>query len=227
MGFGLNYDSNGGGDFFPICQYDAKAGRVFRRDKEQGQNAVKVDITRTFKAVLDLANVEIGWIDFPAGSAPDFVMAHINDPMPQKPASGGHKQGIRVMLKLAKECGGDVREMASSAKAFMRGLDELHTAFQAGEKENPGKLPVVVMKDTTPITSGEGAKKSTNYVPVFDIVGWAARPTDLVYAPRSKAKDVAKPAAGTPPSTGSTRVEAPTATARTPEPVGEGVDDFG
>jgi hypothetical protein len=227
MGFGLNYDSNGGGDFLPICQYDAKAGRVFRRDKEQGQDAVKVDITRTFKAVIDLANVEIGWIDFPAGSAPDFVMAHINDPMPQKPANGGHKQGIRVMLKLAKECGGDVREMASSAKAFMRGLDELHTAFQAGEKENPGKLPVVVMKDTTPITSGEGAKKSTNYVPVFEITGWAARPTDLVYTPRSKTKDVSKPAAGTPPSTGSTRVDPPSATARTPEPVGEGVDDFG
>lgn len=227
MGFGLNYESTGGGDFLPIVKYDAKAGRMFRRDKEQGQDAVQVDVTKAFKAVVDLENVEIGWIDFPAGAAPDFVMAHINDPMPQRPAAGKHKQGVRVMLRLSKECGGDVREMASSAKAFMRGLDELHTAYQAGEKENPGKLPVVTLKDTTPITSGEGAKKSTNYVPVFEIVGWVPRPPDLVYKPRAQTKQTAEPSKATPPATGSTRVEAPQPVTRTPEPVGADADDFG
>lgn len=223
MSLGLNYESSGG-NFTPICQFDAKAGRMFRRDKEQGQDAVKTDITRSFKAVADMANIEVGWIAFTA-TGPDFQMMPLGATIPPRPTQE-HKQGVRLTVKLAKDCGGDVREIASSAKAFLRGLDELHTAYQAGEKANPGKLPVIIIKDTVPITSGEGAKKTTNYAPVFEITAWVDRPQDLTEKPGA-APETPKQ---TPPATGSTRVDPPQPVTRTPEPAmaaAGDVDDFG
>lgn len=240
MGFGLNYEA-GGGDIVPIVKFDAKAGRMFRVDRVDGQNTPN-DITRNFKAVMDMENVEVGFINFNTGSAPDFVMVPLGDPMPQRP-SDQHKQGVRIMLKLGKDCGGDVREISTCAKAAMRGLDEVHTAYQAGKQANPGKLPVVVLKDTIPITSGEGARKSTNYQPIFEVVGWVARPVDLEFKPRAKGQqnDIghangaarAVPSTGSTraaPSTGSTRVDPPETTRAEPQRQAEPAmadDDFG
>ena len=216
MALGLDY-SVGGGDIIPIVKYDAKAGRVFRIDRVDGTNT-PVDITRSFKAVVDMENVEVGFINFPIGAAPEFALVPLGTQLPARP-SDKHKQGVRLMLKLSKECGGDVREMATCAKAAMRGVDELHDAYVGGAKANPGKLPVVTLKDTLPINSGQGAQKSTNYQPVFEIVGWVARPADLIFKP--KTKSIVKQTNGaitnaastqrTPPATGSTRVDAPPA----------------
>jgi len=86
-------------------------------------------------------------------------------------------------------------------------------------KANHGKLPIVSLTSCLPITTGEGARKSTNYSPVFNVVGWADRPADLTYIPRAKAGDGAAQGAApsAPPATGSTRVSAPSASS----------DDFG
>jgi hypothetical protein len=88
------------------------------------------------------------------------------------------------MMKLASNCGGDVREITGNSTAFLKGIDDLHTAYEAGKAANPGKLPIVVLQTTLPITSGSGQKKSTNYQPVFEIQGWAPRPADLVFTRR-------------------------------------------
>lgn len=232
MGFGMNYDTQTG-DIVPIIKYDARAGRLFRIDRADGVNT-PVDITANFKAVLDLENVEAGFMNFDTGGAPDFVLVPLGEQMPQKP-SDKHRQGVRLMLKLSKECAapgvladgkGDIREIASVAKAALRGFDELHTLYQAGEKQNPGKLPVVTLKTTLPIQSGSGAQKSTNYQPVFQIVQWVPRPQDLIHKPkaRSNGEVAAKPATqATPPATGSTQVSAPVA--RQAEPAA--AEDFG
>lgn len=221
MALGINYESNGG-DFLPIVKFDCRAGRMFRRDRANGENT-DVDITRSFKAVIDLENLETGWMNFDTGGAPDFAMAVFGKSVvPDKP-SDKHRLGVRLVLKLHKDCGGDVREFAGNAKSLVRGVDGLHDAYLAGVKENQGKLPVVVLEDTTPITTGEGARKSTNYAPVFKIVNWVSRPEDLVHEPRSSsaAPAAAKAAsAGSPPSTGSTRVPPPAAA-----PAAD--DDFG
>lgn len=211
MGFGLNYDTQSG-DIIPIVKYDARAGRMFRVDRKDGTNT-PVDITRAFKAVMDLENVEVGFIDFNTGGAPLFVLAPLGSPMPQNPG-GGAKQGVRLMMKLGKECGGDVRELATCAKAAMRGLDELHSTYEAERGHNAGKLPVVSIKDTIAITSEGQGQKTTNYQPVFEIVGWAPRPADLVFKVKGSGS---KPAAANgaqrpaPPATGSTQVSAPAA----------------
>lgn len=228
MGFGLNYESAGGGDIVPVVKFDARAGRFFRIDRADGVNS-PVDITRNFKAVADLENVEVGYIKFGAGEAPDFVMVPLGQPMPAKP-SPDHKQGIRIMLKLGRECGGDVREISTTAKVGLRGLDELHTAYENSRESKAGQLPIVALKDTIPVTSEGRGQKSTNYQPVFEITGWAPRPNDLVHAPRggsapaaaAPAPDMARAA---PPSTGSTQVPPPAAASAAPA---EGdAEDFG
>jgi hypothetical protein len=215
MALGLNYSSGGGsGDIVPFVKYDARAGRVFRRDRSQGSDGAfssnDVDITNGFKAVFDLENIEVGYSKFVAGSAPEHLLVRLGDPMPHKPADAGYKQGCRVMLKLASNCGGDIREITGNSSAFLKGIDDLHTAYEAGKAANPGKLPIVVLQSTLPIKSGQGQKTSTNYQPVFEIQGWAPRPNDLVFAPKN-APAQQSIAPSTAPSTGSTQVAPPPA----------------
>jgi hypothetical protein len=217
--FGFSTETSNGGDFLPIVKYDARAGRIFRVDRvDTGGQFVSepVDITRSFKAIIDLENIETGWINFASGGAPDFKLVPMGTVLPGRP-SDQHKNGIRLMLKLAKECGGDkpIREIAGTSKAFLSGVEALYHEYQAGKKgDNHDKLPVVVLKDTMPITSGQGAKQSTNYVPVFEIVGWSLR-GDLVFEPKGGAQIRDTLAQGlrntTPPSTGSSKVSAPQA----------------
>ena len=193
------------GDIIPIIKFDALSGRLSTRNYVGGEY-VNVDVTRTFKAVMDLENIETGYISFSTGGAPDFCVARATEKQPTQP-SQDHKMGFRMLLKLSKDCGGDIREFASNARACLAGIEALYTAYEAAAADNPGKLPIVVLRDAVAIVSGEGARKTTNYSPVFEIVGWSARPLDLVYSP--KARSGAVVAAGAPPATGSTRVEAP------------------
>jgi len=220
MGLGLDYSSgSGGGDIIPFVKYDARAGRFFRNDRSEingNYTNNPVDITSSFKAVVDMENIEVGYLKFAAGSAPEFLLVRLGDPMPQKPADGKWKQGARMMMKLHTSCGGDIRETSSNAAAFLKGVDELHTAYEAGKAQNPGKLPVVTLKTTIPVTSGAGDKKSTNYQPVFEIVTWVARPVDLIHTPKGNGSAPATgpattPTQATPPATGSTQVSAPQA----------------
>jgi len=232
MALGFNYSTGGGdnGDIVPFVKYDARAGRFFRNDRSEVNGAYSnnaVDITSNFKAVMDLENLEVGYLLFAAGAAPQFLLVKLGDPMPHKPADPKWKQGVRVMMKLSADCGGDVRETSSNAAAFLKGFDDLHSLYEAGKAANPGKLPIVVLKTTTPITSGSGDKKSTNYQPVFEISGWAPRPKDLVHVAKGSSQaatttpTTASPASA--PSTGSTQVGAPAAKQLEPA----GAEDFG
>lgn len=231
MALGLSYGGGGaGGDIIPFVKYDARAGRFFRNDRSESNGQYSneaVDITNTFKAVVDMENVEVGYIKFGTGAAPEFVLVRLGDPMPHRPADIGFKQGARLMMKLHASCGGDIREISGNAASFLKGVDELHDAYTQGKAANPGKLPVVVLKSTIPITSGSGQKKSTNYQPVFEISGWAPRPVDLVHvaksggAPQTVSPSTAPAAAA--PSTGSTQVSAPAAK----QPEMADADDFG
>ena len=217
MALGFTQSSGGGGDFTAIVKYDGKAGRMFRVDRIQDASGAwdktQVDVTNNFKAMFDFENIEVGYINFPMGGAPDFVMVPFGDPFPQRP-SDNHKQGVRFMLKLASTTAGDadpIRELSGNSNVFRSAIDELHDAYTAQKAANPGKLPIVSLKSAEPVTSGSGTKKSTNYQPIFEIVGWAARPADLVFAARARTSEPARPAAQSAPSTGSTPVPPPAA----------------
>lgn len=197
----------GGADFLPIVKFDSRSGRISRRDRENGETT-EVDITKNFKAIVDFPNVEVGYINFSTGGAPDFRMSRLSDGVTVDNPGEGYKRGVRFVIKLSKECGGDVREFASNAAAFLDGAKKLADAYTAGVKDNPDKLPVIVLEDSVSRTTGEGARKSTNYSPVFKIVSWVARPADLQYKPRGSVSTQST-AQSSPPSTGSTKVSAP------------------
>jgi len=216
MALGLNLGGNGG-SITPICKWDSRSGRMFIINRQDGQDE-QVEVTDRFRAVMDLENIEVGSIAFVAGMAPDFHVVKFGEKVPAPPTEN-HKPGCRVLVKLAKDLGGDIREIASNAKSFLKGIDELHTAYLTGAKANPGKLPVVKLNKSVAIISGEGARKSTNYSPSFEITAWVDRPTDLVYSPKTPSIAAAANAGG-PPSTGSTPLAAPM-------PMVAGDDDFG
>ena len=69
--FGFSTEaSNGGGDFLPIVQYDARAWRFFRRDRVDTGNGYAnepVDITANVMPTADFENIEVGWIKVHAG----------------------------------------------------------------------------------------------------------------------------------------------------------------
>jgi hypothetical protein len=214
--FGFSTEPSTAVDFTPICKYDARAGRIFRVDRLDTGNGFEnnpVDITQIFKAVVDFENIECGWIDFPVASAPSFVLVPMGTQLPDKP-SAKHKNGIRLLIKLNKSCGGDkpVREIAGTSKAFLQGIEEVFQEYDREKAKYPKKLPVIVLESTTPIKSGSGQSVSTNYRPKFRIDGWAPRPEDLVHI---RAPASATPSTTTAPSTGSTAVPPPGATATT------------
>lgn len=183
--FGFSTEASTGGDFTPIIKYNAPAGRIFRIDRVQtadGFASEPVDITANFKAIADLENIQTGWMLFASSTPPSFALVPIGDPMPPKP-SEQHKQGVRFMLKLTKDCGGgeQVREIAGQAKAFVAGIEQLYLEYKAQKEKYPGQLPVIVLTGTIPVTTTAGNKKTTNFRPTFKITGWAKRPDDLVH----------------------------------------------
>lgn len=178
----LGLPTSGGGERMPILKYDARAGRLFRVDRTQnaaGQwDSHPVEITGSFQAVFDLEKIELGWLSFPTNGAPSIVVAPFGQPLPPRPDQA-HRTGFRINMLLGKTCGGDVREMAANSQASINGMDELHNAFLAGVKANPGKLPVVRLAGTKPIVSQGKAAVSTNYEPVWEIAAWTDRPAKL------------------------------------------------
>lgn len=185
MGLGLPV-GGGGGDRTPIIKYDGRAGRIHRIDRSNASGSwetAEVEITRDFQAIFDLENIETGWLNFPAGGAPDIRTVKIGQPMPERP-SDKHRSGFKVLMKLGKSIGGDLREMAANAQVSIKGMDALYDAYLAEVQNHPGKLPVVTLADTIQVkSSGKDAngqpQSSTNYQPVWKIVAWADRPAEL------------------------------------------------
>jgi hypothetical protein len=221
MALGIDTESTGGGDSgdrMPYINYNAKAGRIYRIDREntgEGWETFKQEITNDFQAIMDLENIEIGWLDFPTGAAPSFALSRIGDPTPDRP-SPKHKKGFRVVIKLSQACAGgkpSIRELTGNAKVLVRGFDDLHDQYLSAKGANSGLLPVVKLEKSLEIESEYKVDgkltKQTNYQPVFKIVKWVPRPDDLAYKPAAAAP--APAAQSAPPSTGSRQAEPPKA----------------
>lgn len=219
MAIGLNTGTNGG-DFLPIATWDARAGRLFKVQRAQQSDGSwvsdKIDITSQQPTFLvDFPTLETGWAAFlPTG--PSFAMAPLGKPMPEKPTAE-HKQSFRVRLFSPKFLDG-LREFSSSSKAVIGALDALHTAYEAAPEAAAGKLPVVKLTGSAPITTRGPQGTSTNYAPTWEIVSWADRPADwpavTVPTPRAGARS-APPA----PAAPATNHVPPPAPKPAPEPV--------
>lgn len=179
MALGIQTTS-GGGDFLGVVKFDARAGRFFRVDRSQDSagawqsDDVEVPVGSTF--VMDLANIEVGWISFTSGR-PDFHLVPLGQPLPAKP-SADHKQGLRVRLFAPTLLGG-VREFSHTAKCVLASVDALHDAFSAAPEARAGKVPVVKFAGTTAVKTTGPQGTTTNYAPQLAIEKWIDRPADL------------------------------------------------
>lgn len=195
MGLGI---SLGGGDFKSYVKIDSRSGRVLRRKNVDKGETSDVDVTNGFTAVFDLANVEVGWAMFTAGSAPAYVMVPIGQPIPPKP-QGDWKQGVKFEVALASALGGGIHEFATTAKAVLGAIDALHTEYAAAPEAAAGKLPIVAMTGTRMVESKmPNGSTNRNYAPVFEIKGWTDRPEGLAgtgAAPTSAPAPAAPPPA--------------------------------
>jgi len=232
--FGFPETASGNGEIIPVVKYNAKAGRFFRVDRTQDADGNysndEVDITQTIRFIADLENIEVGNILFVPGIAPDFQLVRMGELVPPPPTEN-HKYGVRIMIKLSKECGGDepVREIAGTSKAWLAAIEHIYPQYLAEKDANPGKLPVLTVEKIAPVKSGSGARQTTNYHPTFRLSGWAPR-GDLAFV--SKARPTVTPsqatmslkANGAYPSTGGS---APVPKANTPASDANLADDFG
>jgi hypothetical protein len=256
--FGFSTAPSAGGDFLPIVKYDAKAGQFKLVERVQTANGFEsqeeiMDRSK-LRMIVDLHNLETGWIDFTSG-APQFNLVMTRDlfdpvrnpegiAFPAAPApQGGWKTGIRFMVKLPKtvtvidlngqpprtvQVDKTVREMATSAKAFMSGVEAIYEVFLAEQAAHPGSVPVLKLDGLPTIQkTGSGTRTNVAYRPAFVIEKWVPRPPDLVYTARQKATTTAVAATngGAPagnggrPNTGSRPAVAPAAAVA--------ADDFG
>ena len=196
-----------GGDRTPILKFSAKDGSFILADRENvdGQWSTReTELDMPAKVVMDMAEVEQGWMAFKP--APDFVMVKNNQPRPERPdevdANGQplYKWGFRVKLA-NKEMG--LRELSSSSKNVYERMKSIALAFEAGKAENAGKVPVVTIDGTERVqqTLSDG-QTQTWRVPKWSITGWVDRPAVLdgatENAPVAAAAPVIEPAPAAP-----------------------------
>ena len=207
----VSFLTGGGGNFTPIVKYDARMGTFSLRVRnEVTQEWEDEKIDPGFSAIWDLENFEIGWAQYSmTGGPPSFAMVHNKSAPPPQPTPD-HKRNVRILLKMPKSLGGEIRELSSSTGVFREGFNALHSAYTEQLPGNEGKLPVVKMTKTV----NKALKGSTNknHVPVFTIEKWVPRPDDLVAPGQSGSDyddDEPAPVKTSPASTGSTKVKAP------------------
>jgi hypothetical protein len=162
----------------PRLKYDGRAGKFSLISRVQENNEWfndQVDIAPgDFRAVVDLDNLEIGWIHYPEGGAPDIKLVKVGQEIGDPPGDK-HKEGIRLLLLMDDQLSGDVRELMSTAGGLWNGLDTLHDAYMVDRDKNPGKLPVVVLSGTL----DTGSATNPSHEPIFSISEWVSRPTEL------------------------------------------------
>jgi hypothetical protein len=189
-----------GGNFLPIIKFDARVGTFYLQDRVNSDGTWQTnqrDVTDEFQAVFDLKNLQRGWIRFPKGARPDVALVPAGED-PGDPPSNDHKEGVRVILKMADSLGGDVRELMSTACGLWNAIDTLHDRYLAAVASHSGELPVVTLGTVREVKTGAG----TTFVPAFNIVDWVPRPGELTgdLHARNKAQAELPLAAKAPPT---------------------------
>jgi hypothetical protein len=166
-----------GQEFLPRLKYDARSGLFYTETRVNNRGTWESEqnnVTEGFRGIFDLKTVEVGWMHFPKGAAPNLVLVPIGQDWGNAPTPD-HKQGFRLLVKMPPELGGDVREFLSTAVATWNAIDALHTAYAKQADKHPDQLPMVKLTEVieTRLTNG------TSFVPVFEIDGWVARPVDM------------------------------------------------
>jgi hypothetical protein len=121
-------------------------------------------------------------------------------------------------VKLYGKVLGGIREFSSSANCVLDAVEDLYLKFRSAPEAQSGKIPIVELTKTIPISMGKGSRASTAYIPCFVIVGWTGR------GPEMGERTVPIPPA--PPTAGTSRLESSDAAppTQTPAPIVSGTD---
>ena len=190
LGFSTEASSSGS-KFLPVVKFDAKAGEFIAVNRTPGESAgtwdkEEVEISLPTKVVIDMNDLEVGWISFvPTYSC---VMVKAGEKLPPQP-SADHKHSVRLKL-FFKEHG--LREMTPTSKTVLRAVDQLHDQFLAGAAKNEGKMPVVTIHgtETKKIATPQGELRFK--IPKWEITGWTDAPAGM------KGEEAPKPAKAAP-----------------------------
>jgi hypothetical protein len=176
MSLGLRRSLN---TILPRLKYDTRIGYFLTEDRVQDTDGKwfpeQKNIPReTFRAVFDMENVVIGFMDFPKGAPPDIVVLPRGGSWGDPPTTR-HKLGVRLLMLLGDDLGGGIRELMSTSIGFLNGLDRLHDLFEVEQLKHGDMLPVVTLVDATKVEMPNG----TSFEPVFGIESWVERPDEL------------------------------------------------
>jgi hypothetical protein len=164
-----------GSDFMPVFKYDAKAGSFYKQDRvltQDGWSNEQADVgddLRAGRVIFDLDTIEVGWLYFPKGAAPETVLFPVGQDIGDAPDKN-FKQGFRMIVKLD---GDEPREFMSTANATWYAIDALHTAWgKIARADSVAKVKLTNMIESK-------TSNGTNFTPVFELAGLVARPSDL------------------------------------------------
>jgi hypothetical protein len=172
------------GDYAEIVKFDARAGRLFRIDyNPDTREKTPTDITYPApKFAIDFGSLEVGYGHF-SPTGPDLRVVPEGQPLPEQPADKDDKGRLMFRpvfrARLFGKVLGGLREFASSANAVMETVDDLYQKFRASPEAHSGKIPIVEMTKTIPLTMGKGARQTTVYAPCFSILGWTDRVPEM------------------------------------------------
>jgi len=187
-----------GGDFLPIIKYDARAGKLFRVDRNMGGGNDVVELPMGTAFAIDFGSLEVGYVDFTA-QGPVRHMVPFGTTIPAQPSDKNDEGKVRFRPGFYAKVAGNslegLREWCSNAAVLLNALDELWNTFASAAEAAHGQIPLISIIGSTPVKSGKGAQSSTNYAPIFKINGWIDRP-DLfgartVPTPRATAQQAA------------------------------------
>ena len=204
-------------EFMSSIRFNARDGVFSRADRVMNADGkfstALSDITgplATDGVLIDVANIEIGWIRFEG--MVDITTQHHTLGLPGPQPSALHKEGIRLELWLPKAVaeGDQHREFTHTAGGVKNAVNDLHTAWEtaaAGDDEIIGGRKVPVVKVTITEFS---TKNGTFRKPSFEISECVDRPVEW---PIPEIVPLATPQLAVAPAGGSVAAPAIAATA--------------
>ena len=174
-------------EFMPTIRFNAREGVFSRADRVLGADGtfstelIPINEALAQEGVLiDVANIEIGWIRF-EGQV-DIVTQHHSLGLPGPQPTSLHKEGIRLEVWLPKAVaeGAQLREWTHTAAGVKNAVNELHTTWEGGTEGlgDEERMAGAVVPHVTAATEEFKTKNGTFHKPSLSIIGWVPRPVE-------------------------------------------------
>ena len=175
-------------EFLPTVRFNAREGIFSRADRvmdSAGNYSNELtDITAALSeqgVLIDVANIEIGWIKFEGGV--DITTQHHSLGLPGSRPSDWHKEGVKLELWLPQDIaeGAPLREWTHTSKAVINSVNDLHTAWEAASAAD--SIDSTQVPHVTVAIEPYQTKQGTYKKPVLTLKGFVARPIDWTIKP--------------------------------------------